>query len=170
MVIVLFVFVCCVIVLLLVFCIDVYGQVYWQVSVDIGIQIYVLGVLVIIFITTYVVNVVVCEVLFFEWIEVKVSIGQFVDGEMWFDFYKQWRIVVLDIFSIGVIVEEYWCICIIIEVELVFFSECFVFKVGIVVDLWFEMGVIVFDNVNVLVLLVGKILWFVVFSCVDSKR
>lgn len=78
--------------------------------------------------------------------------------------------MVLDIFSIGVIVEEYRRIRIIIEVELVFFSECFVFKVGIVADLRFETGVIVFDNVNVLVLLVGKILRFVVFSCVDSKR
>lgn len=77
--------------------------------------------------------------------------------------------MVPDTFSIGVTAEEYRRIRITIEVEPVFFSECFVLKVGIVADLRSETGVIASDNVNALVPPVGKILRFVVFSCVDSK-
>lgn len=78
--------------------------------------------------------------------------------------------MVPDTFCIGVTAEEYRRIRITIEVEPVFFSECFVLKVGIVADLRSETGVIASDNVNALVPPVGKILRFVVFSCVDSKR
>lgn len=77
--------------------------------------------------------------------------------------------MVPDTFCIGVTAEEYRRIRITIEVEPVFFSECFVLKVGIVADLRSETGVIASDNVNALVPPVGKILRFVVFSCVDSK-
>lgn len=88
---------------------------------------------------------------------------------MWFDFYKQWGIFVLDIFCCVVVVEEYWGINIVVEIKLVFFGECFVFQVGIVMDLWFKMGVVVVYYVNILVLLVRQILWFVVFCCVCGK-
>ena len=56
--------------------------------------------------------------------------------------------MVPDTFSIGVTAEEYRRIRITIEVEPVFFSECFVLKVGIVADLRSETGVIASDNVN----------------------
>lgn len=59
--------------------------------------------------------------------------------------------MVPDTFSIGVTAEEYRRIRITIEVEPVFFSECFVLKVGIVADLRSETGVIASDNVNALV-------------------
>ena len=164
------VFVRCAVVLPLVFRIDVHGQVHRQTSIDVGTQTHVPGALAAIFITTHVVNVVVREVPLFERTEAKVSIGQLVNGETRFDFHKQRRTVVPDTFCIGVTAEEYRRIRITIEVEPVFFSECFVLKVGIVAELRSETGVIASDNVNALVPPVGKILRFVVFSCVDSKR
>lgn len=77
--------------------------------------------------------------------------------------------MVPDTFGIGVTAEEYRRIRITIEVEPVFFSECFVLKVGIVADLRSKTGVIASDNVNALVPPVGKILRFVVFSWLTVK-
>lgn len=76
--------------------------------------------------------------------------------------------MVPDTFSIGVTAEEYRRIRITIEVEPVFLANASYsgrYRCGSAV----ETGVIASDNVNALVPPVGKILRFVVFSCVDSK-
>ncbi|MNE12639.1 hypothetical protein D3C80_1054440 [compost metagenome] len=164
------IFVCCVVVLPLVFRIHVQGQAHRQTGVDVSTQTHIPGALATRRVATHIVDIVVRDIPLFEWTEAQICACQLVDREARFDFHKQWRTVVPDTFRIGVTTEEYGRIQVTIEIKPVFLSESFIFQIGIVTDLWPKTSVVATHYVDALMPPVGNIFRFCVLCCVNSER